>query len=75
MTEGEPVGGRDTLTASPWGTQESGAEGLQVGTQAGGSDARKPPYAAADEVGTRGRHGARPGQDKKTEASGKMREA
>ena len=53
------------MTASPWGTQESGTEGLQVGARADGSNARKAPSAAADEAGTRGRHGARPGQGEK----------
>ena len=63
------------MTAWPWGTQESGAGGLQAGARAEGSDARKAPLEAANEGGTRGRHGARPGQGKKMEASGKMREA
>ena len=75
MTAGEPEGSGDRLTALPWGTQESGAGGLQWGARASGSDTRKPPSAAADEEGTRGRHGARPGQGKKTEAGRKMREA
>ena len=74
MTEGGPRGSRDIMTVSPWGTQESGAGGLQVGARAGGSDARISPFAAANKAGTWGRHGTRPGQRGKTEASGKMRE-
>ena len=30
--------GKNTLTGSPWGTQESGARGQRVELQAGGSD-------------------------------------
>ena len=63
-TEWEQGESRDTLMASPWGTQESGAGGLQVGAQAGGSDGRKTPSAAADEAVRRGRHGARQGHKK-----------
>ena len=74
MTEREPRGSGDMMTASPWGTQESGTEGLQVGARADGSNARKAPSAAADEAGTRGRHWERTGQGEKTEASGEMRE-
>ena len=33
--------GYNTLTASPWGMQESGARGLRVNARAGGSDGRK----------------------------------
>ena len=62
VTKGEPGRSRDTLTTSPWGTQESGTGGLRVGAQADGSDARKSPSAAANEAETRGRHRARPGQ-------------
>ena len=50
--------GHTTLTASPWGTQESGARGLHVDARAGGSDGRKAPSGTANETGTRGRHGA-----------------
>ena len=53
------------LTASSWGTQESGAEELKGGERAGGSTTGKAPSAATDEEGTRGRHGARPGQGEK----------
>ena len=65
MTKGDPGGIGDTLTAFPWGTQESGVGVIQVGARAGGSDTRKPPSGAADKAGTRGRHGVRPGQGKK----------
>ena len=57
--EGEQAGSGDTLTASPRGTQEGGAGGLQVGAQAIAIDDRKPYYATADQVGTRGRQWAR----------------
>ena len=65
MTDGYPGGGGDTLTALSWGTQETGAGGIQVGARAGGSDARNSPSAAANKVGMRGRHGARQGQGEK----------
>ena len=38
MPAGEQEGSKDTLTASPWGMQESGAGGLQVDVRAGRSD-------------------------------------
>ena len=75
MTAGKPGESGETLTTSPRGTQESGVGGLQVGARASGSDARKSPSAAADEAGTRGRHGARRGKGKQTEVCGKMWEA
>ena len=56
MTKGGQGGSGDTLTASPWGTQESGVGELQVGAWAGGSDGRKAPSTAVDEAGTRDRH-------------------
>ena len=62
MTPGEPEGSGDTLTASPWVTQERGAGELQVGARADGSNTRKAPSAAADEAGARGRHRARQAQ-------------
>ena len=65
MTTGDLEEIGDTLTALPWGTQESGAGGLQGGAGAGGRDTGKSPSAVADEKGTRGLHGARPGQGKK----------
>ena len=40
MTAGEPEGSGDTLMASPWVTQESGAGGIQVGERAGRIDTR-----------------------------------
>ena len=46
------------LTASPWGTQESGARGLQVGARAGGSVSGKVTSGKADGRGTWSRHGA-----------------
>ena len=36
------------LTASPWGTQESGARGLRVGERAGGSSGMKCTAGTAD---------------------------
>ena len=57
--------GNDTLTASPWGTQEIGAGGLRVDAWAGGSDGQKAPSVTADKAGTQGRHGARQGQQDK----------
>ena len=62
MPVGELERSEDTLTASPWGTQEISAGGPQVGTRAGGSNTRKAPSAAADEAGMQGRHRERPAQ-------------
>ena len=62
----------DTLTASSWGTQESGAGGLQGGRAGRREQLQERPSAAADKAGTRGRHGARQGHRGKTEADGKM---
>ena len=45
-----------------WGTQERGAELLHGEVQASGGETGKSPPAAANEEGTRGRHGARPAQ-------------
>ena len=64
-TAGDPEWSGDTLTASPWGTQESGAGGLQGGARAVWSDTGKAPSAAANEEGARGRHEARTGQGEK----------
>ena len=36
------------LTASPWGTQESGASGLQVGARSGGSGSGKATSGTTD---------------------------
>ena len=44
--------GHAPLMTLPWGTQESGARGLQVNAQACRSDGQKAPSATADEVGT-----------------------
>ena len=63
MTKGEKRGSGDMLTAPPWGTQERGARGLQVGPQADRSDNRKAPSAASNKVGTQGRRGAKQGQE------------
>ena len=57
--------GDNTLTALPWGMQESGAVGLRVDAWAGRSNYRKDPSTTADEAGTRVRHGARQGQEVK----------
>ena len=54
----EEVWGHAPVTASPWGTQESGARGLRVDVRAGRSDGRKVPSATAGKAGTQGRHGA-----------------
>ena len=62
MPAGEVGGSEDTLTASPWGTQESGAGGLRVDARAGRSDERKPPSASDGKAGTRGRHGSKQGK-------------
>ena len=62
MPTGELGGSDDTLMASPWGTQESGAGGLRVDVQAVGSDKRKAPSATANEAETQGCHRARQGQ-------------
>ena len=62
MPAGELGGSDYTLTALPWGSQKSGAEGLQVDEWADGSDNQKAPSATTDEAGTRGRHGVRQGQ-------------
>ena len=62
MPAGEQEGSKDTLTASSWGTQESGSGGIQVDTQAGRRDERKAPSVTADETDTWGRRGARQGQ-------------
>ena len=46
------------LTASPWGTQESGARGLRVGVRAGRSVSGKVTSGKANGRGTWSRHGA-----------------
>ena len=46
------------LTASPWGTQESGACGLRVGARAGGSGGEKATSGTADGGEIWSRHGA-----------------
>ena len=73
MPAGELGWSDDTLTASPWDTQESGAGGLRVDARVGGSDKRKAPSATADKAGTQGRHGARQGQGENMEARGNLR--
>ena len=62
MTVGGEEGGRDTPTATPWGTQNSGAGAVHGGAQACGGNIRKSPSEAADEARALGRHGARPAQ-------------
>ena len=61
MPTEELEGSDDTLTASPWGTQESGTGRLRGDARAGGSNKWKAPSATADEAGMRGCHGARQG--------------
>ena len=46
------------LTALPWGTQESGARRLRVGTRASRSGGGNVTSGTADVAGTRSRHGA-----------------
>ena len=65
--------GHKTLTASPWGTQESGARGLRVDARAGGSDSRKAPSATADEAGRGTYMGCGRGKGRKTEVGGNWR--
>ena len=48
-------GDHATLTASPWGTQESGARGLQVDVRAGRRDGGKVSSATVDKAGAQGR--------------------
>ena len=61
--------GHVTLTALPWGTQESWARGLRVDAWAGRSDDQKAPSGTADKAGMGGAmgHGSK---GRKTEASG-----
>ena len=73
MPAGELGGSNNTMTASPWGMQESGAGGLRVDARAGRSNERKAPTATADKAGTQGRHGARQGQGENMEARGNLR--
>ena len=47
------------LTASPWGTQESGASGLRMGARAGGRGGRKSTSGTTSGGETRSCHGAR----------------
>ena len=54
---GEQGWGYDTLTASPWGMQESGEVGIRVDARAGRNDGRKAPSATANKAETQGRHG------------------
>ena len=54
MTAGEPEGTGNTLTASSWGIQDSGAGGLQGGARSDGSDTGKDPSKAANEGGGTG---------------------
>ena len=51
--------GNVPLTASPWGTQESGVRGLRGDARVSGSDGLKVTSATADKGETQGRHGAR----------------
>ena len=46
-----------SLTASPWGMQESGARGLWGGARAGGSGGGKATSGTANKGRTRSRHG------------------
>ena len=62
MPAGEQEGSEDMLTASPWGTQESGAGGLQVNARAGRSNESKASSAIANEAGKQVRHKSRQGK-------------
>ena len=57
------------MTASPWGTQESGACGLRVGTRAGGSGGGKVTSGTANRGETRSRHLAQKQHRGKREAA------
>ena len=59
---GGAEGGRETRTATPWGTQEIGVGALHGEAQASGGNTGKAPFAAAYKVEARGFHGARPSQ-------------
>ena len=69
-TLGGAEGERETRTATPWGTQDSGAGELHweareryMGKRGpAGATPEKPLSVAANEAGARGRHGARPAQ-------------
>ena len=71
IPEGEEEGSGDTITASPWGTQESGVGGLQVDVQAGRSNNRKPPSAAVKRRGCGAIMGRGRGKEKKRRPVGK----
>ena len=58
MTAGGMEEIRTPLTASPWGTQESGAGAVQGDARAGRSNTGKSPSLAANEEGVQGHHGA-----------------
>ena len=75
MTAWEPEESGNTLTALPWGTQESGAGEVQVVARTRGRETGKAPSPAPNKEGARGRHGASPGQGGKKEVSGKIRAA
>ena len=58
------------LTASPWGTQESGERGLWVGGRSGRSGGKKTTSGTADGGETWRRHGAQTQHDGEREAAG-----
>ena len=62
MPGGNLGGSNDMLTASPWGTQESGVGWLRVDARASRSNKGKAPSATATKAGTKGRHQERQGQ-------------
>ena len=62
MPAGEQEGSEVMQKASPWGMQESGAGGLQVGARASRRNEWKAPPTAADKAGARCRHGVKQGQ-------------
>ena len=80
MNVGDLEGIRIMLTASSWGTQESGAGRLQGGVRASGSKGRREQHQEISLCGRRrggGRGGAMGrgrGKEKITKAGGKIRE-
>ena len=75
MTAGGAEGGRETLTATPWGTQDSGAGAVHGGTRVSRGDTGKSPSAATDEAGARAAMGRGRRRGGKGEAGGKIRAA
>ena len=62
MTGWGAEGGRETLTVTTGGTQDSGVGEVHGGARTSGGDTGKSPSAAVNKAGTQGRHGARTDQ-------------